>query len=116
MNNPLLEDLIAEQTAELIASGNLKRGKAPPVFLSQWTHAGYVAHNARYTCSCGYSYDHIIGAFSRETAPTGETRDQILSRGFQIPLGHAFPVETSYHKVQLCPACVSSKGFQPLEE
>ena len=116
MKNPFLEDLIDEQTAELIASGNLKREKAKPIFIAQWVSSGYAAFNERYSCQCGYKYDHIIGAFFREKkAATGEIRYTALSKNFQIPLGQNFPIETSLHKIAVCPSCVSSKGFERLE-
>jgi len=113
--NPFLEDLDAERTAELIASGNLKREKAKPAFIAQWASSGYVARNERYSCACGYEYDHILGAFHKEKALTGEIRYTSLAKGFQIPLGQNFPIETTQHKIAVCPSCVSSKGFERLD-
>lgn len=115
MINDLLEALQAEQTSELIASGNLKREKAKPAFIAQWVSSGYVARNEHYVCSCGYDYDHITGIFHRELAVTGEVRYTPLSKGFQVPLGQNFPIETSDHNIAVCPSCVSSKGFERLE-
>ena len=109
--NPFLIDFEEEETARLIAEGNLRREKAKPAFVPVWTHAGYVANLQRVHCSCGYTYDHFLGVFSREKSPTGETREQVLSRGFQIPLDQKYPVEISHFKVHTCPACLTSKGF-----
>lgn len=114
MINDLLEALRDEQTAELIATGNLRREKAKPEFIAQWVSSGYVARNEHYSCSCGYSYDHILGAFHRETAITGQTRYTCLAKGFQLPLGQNFPIETTEIKIAVCPSCVSSKGFERL--
>lgn len=109
--NPFLLDLEEEKTNFLIAEGNLRREKAKPAFIPQWEHVGYVAQVQRLYCTCGYSYDHVLGIFSREKALSGETRDTALLRGFQIPLGNTYPVEISAHRVQICPACLTSKGF-----
>lgn len=109
--NSFLDDLEEETTLLLIAEGNLRREKAKPAFTPVWTHIGYVAQLQRLFCACGYSYDHFLGAFSREKSPSNETRDTALPRGFQIPLGHAYPVEISHFKTPACPACLSAKGF-----
>ncbi len=109
--NPFADDLEEETTSLLIAEGNLKREKAKPAFVPVWQHCGYVAQLQRLYCTCGYSYDHFLGVFSREKSPTGENRDTALARGFQIPLGHSYPVEISHFKTHACPACLSAKGF-----
>ena len=109
--NSFLDDLEEETTARLIAEGNLRREKAKPAFVPVWLHQGYVAQLQRMYCSCGYTYDHFLGVFSRETSPTGENRDTSLGRGFQIPLGKNYPVEIRPFKTQTCPACLTSKGF-----
>ena len=109
--NTFLEDLEEETTALLIAEGNLRREKVKPAFIPQWTHQGYIAQLQRIYCTCGYSYDHFLGIFSRETSPTGENRDTALARGFQVPLGRSYPVEISHFKTHTCPACLTSKGF-----
>lgn len=114
-SNPFLDDLSEEVTADLIASGNLRKEKAKPEFIAQWTSSGYVARNERYSCFCGYEYDHIIGAFHKEKAITGQVRYTSLAKGFQIPLGQNFPIETTSHKIAVCPSCVSSKGFERLD-
>ena len=111
MLNPLLADLQDEITEVLIREGNLKKEKAKPAFIAQWTHQGYVAHIQEQYCACGARRENLIGIFSREVSATGENRDTALTRGFQIPLGQNHPVEVSQVTVAVCPSCLSSKGF-----
>ena len=111
MINPLLSDLQDEITETLIREGNLKREKAKPAFIAQWTHQGYVARLHYKYCSCGGGECDLVGIFSREVSPTGQVRDTALNRGFQAPLGHNYPIEETSEKTAVCPSCVTSKGF-----
>ena len=109
--NPLLDDLQAEVTAELIRSGNLTRKKSPPAFSPVWTSLGYVAVQELHSCKCGSGWISLRGLFHREKAPSGETRDQALARGFQLPLNQHHKIETVKIREALCPDCLSSHGF-----
>lgn len=112
MLNPLLDDLQDERTEFLIREGNLRRAKAAPEFIPQWTHQGYLAKVGRNLCDCGELSDFLIGVFSREKAATGQIRDTALARGFQIPLGKSFPVEVTEGYVKICCSCLPVKGFR----
>ena len=110
--NPLLDDLQAELTAELIRTGNLKREREKPAFVPQWEFQGYVAIEELHSCKCGSGWISLRGVFSREKARTGEVRDTKLSPKGQIPLGRGWPIDTIEVPESVCPDCLPAHGFR----
>lgn len=111
--NPLLDDLDAERTADLIATGNLRKTRiaAQVPFSPVWLDAGYIARVEWKTCACGNIGESLLGIFHKEHASTGEARYTALSRGFQIPLNKNYPIEVIESQTAACPSCLESKGF-----
>lgn len=112
LSNPLLDDLQAELTAHLIATGNLKKKETPPVFIAQWASLGYIAIEELHSCKCGSGWVSLRGLFHREKALTGQIRDTRLSAAAQIPLGQNFPIETVEISEKICPDCLPAHGFR----
>lgn len=103
-SNPFLAEIEDERTREAIASGNLIRHRKPP---EVWTLRAYKARILKSVCSCGESYNHLIGIFTLEISSQNSTRETALdlSRSLSIPEKDII-TETTLRKTTRCPSCL----------
>jgi len=102
-----LDDIADEIHRKAIESGNLKLRKREVSWSDEnsWKTLGVEAVIQRLYCTCGFSYDHFIGLFSREETPSGKKRLQALSAN--ASLSGERTVQISPHAIGFCPACLS---------
>lgn len=110
----LLSDLQDEHHLDLLANGNMRGDKTRESRWTgekSWTSLGYVARLTLSTCNCGHTTPWLMGVFHREQAPNGSIKEQRLDERFQVPLGGAYPIETTQQYTVSCAYCITSKGF-----
>ena len=117
MPNALLEDFEHEYHNHLLEKGNLARKKpreasADLKVIRSWRFEGYTARLSRLICVCGSHTDTLMGLFRDETAADGSRRSSAIEPARFEPIpGETYPTITITQGVNLCPACLPTKGF-----
>jgi hypothetical protein len=106
--NPLLLDLLEDQTAIAIEKGNLSKPKPPPEI---WASAGYLIETHLYSCRCGNETPLLASVYHIETSSKGSRRGHAFPlnrQGLQFPPNAPIETATSVIPTNYCLSCLPS--------